>query len=426
MLLARATSRAALRSSSRLRSAASGARKFSTDLADDDFGAGGFSLQLSEEQAALQGLARQFAVNDVIPVAAQYDQTMEFPREVFNQAWELGLVNTHIPEAYGGLGLGCLEGCIIGEELAYGCTGIMTAMEANGLAEAPVIIAGTHEQKAKYLGRMTEEPLQAAYGVTEPGAGSDVAGLATTAVKKGDEWVLNGQKMWITNGGVANWYFVLAKTDPTQKTGSAFTGFIVDGDTPGITVGRKEINLGQRCSDTRGITFEDVVVPDANRLGAEGKGFGVAMGAFDHTRPPVASGAVGLARRAMQEALEYATTRKTMGTMIAGHQAVSFMLADMAMGIEASRMLVYKSAYEIDNGRKNTLFASMAKAFAGDHANKVAADAVQIFGGNGFNTEYPVEKLMRDAKIYQIYEGTSQIQRMIIARELIARGDLHP
>ena len=424
-MLSRAA-RAALRSSSRLRNAASGARKFSTDLADDDFGAGGFSLQLSEEQAALQGLARQFAVNDVIPVAAQYDQTMEFPREVFNQAWELGLVNTHIPEAYGGLGLGCLEGCIIGEELAYGCTGIMTAMEANGLAEAPVIIAGTHEQKAKYLGRMTEEPLQAAYGVTEPGAGSDVAGLATTAVKKGDEWVLNGQKMWITNGGVANWYFVLAKTDATAKTGSAFTGFIVDGDTPGITVGRKEINLGQRCSDTRGITFEDVVVPDANRLGAEGKGFGVAMGAFDHTRPPVASGAVGLARRAMQEALEYATTRKTMGTMIAGHQAVSFMLADMAMGIEASRMLVYKSAYEIDNGRKNTLFASMAKAFAGDHANKVAADAVQIFGGNGFNTEYPVEKLMRDAKIYQIYEGTSQIQRMIIARELIARGDLHP
>ena len=431
MLGRAAASRAALRSSSRLRNAAGarkfgGARSFSTDLADDDFGAGGFSLQLSEEQAALQGLARQFAVNDVIPVAAQYDQTMEFPREVFNQAWELGLVNTHIPEAYGGLGLGCLEGCIIGEELAYGCTGIMTAMEANGLAEAPVIIAGTHEQKAKYLGRMTEEPLQAAYGVTEPGAGSDVAGLATTAVKKGDEWVINGQKMWITNGGVANWYFVLAKTDATAKTGSAFTGFIVDGDTPGITVGRKEINLGQRCSDTRGITFEDVVVPDANRLGAEGKGFGVAMGAFDHTRPPVASGAVGLARRAMQEALEYATTRKTMGTMIAGHQAVSFMLADMAMGIEASRMLVYKSAYEIDNGRKNTLFASMAKAFAGDHANKVAADAVQIFGGNGFNTEYPVEKLMRDAKIYQIYEGTSQIQRMIIARELIARGDLHP
>ena len=382
----------------------------------------GYSLTFTEEQRALQELARKFSVEEIVPAAAEYDRSMEFPRPLFNKAWELGLVNTHIGEEYGGLGLGCIEGVLIAEELCYGCTGISTALEANGLAEAPVILAGTHEQKKKYLGRMTEEPLQAAYCVTEPGAGSDVAGLATNAKKVGDNWVINGQKMWITNGGVANWYFVLAKTDPTQKTGSAFTGFIVDGDTPGISVGRKEVNLGQRCSDTRGITFEDVVVPDANRLGPEGKGFGVAMGAFDHTRPPVASGAVGLARRAMQEALEYATTRKTMGTMIAGHQAVSFMLADMAMGIEASRMLVYKSAYEIDNGRKNTLFASMAKAFAGDHANKVAADAVQIFGGNGFNTEYPVEKLMRDAKIYQIYEGTSQIQRLIVAREIFARA----
>jgi len=258
--------------------------------------------------------------------------------------------------------------------------------------------------------------------VTEPGAGSDVAGLATTAVKKGDEWVLNGQKMWITNGGVANWYFVLAKTDASKGASAGFTGFIVDADTPGITVGRKEINLGQRCSDTRGITFEDVVVPAANVLGAEGVGFKVAMGAFDHTRPPVAAGAVGLARRAMDEAIAYATERKTMGVPIAHHQAVSFMIADMAIGIEAARSLTHKSAWEIDQGRKNTMFASMAKAFAGDHANKVAADAVQIFGGNGFNTEYPVEKLMRDAKIYQIYEGTSQIQRLIISREIFQRG----
>merc|ERR1719240_2333545 len=191
------------------------------------------------------------------PVAAEYDRTMEFPREVFNQAWELGLVNTHVPEAYGGLGLGCFEGVLIGEELAYGCTGIMTAMEANGLAAAPVILAGNHEQKAKYLGRLTEEPLQAAYCVTEPGAGSDVAGLATTAAKKGDDWVINGQKMWITNGGVADWYFVLAKTDPNAKAGAGFTGFIVDADTPGVGKGRKEINMGQRCSDTRGISFED-------------------------------------------------------------------------------------------------------------------------------------------------------------------------
>jgi acyl-CoA dehydrogenase len=295
-------------------------------------------------------------------------------------------------------------------------------MEGNGLASAPVIIAGTEEQKKKYLGRLTEAPLMAAYCVTEPGAGSDVAGLATTAVKKGDEWVINGSKMWITNGGVADWYFVLAKTDPNAKAGAGFTGFIVDADTPGVGKGRKEINMGQRCSDTRGITFEDVVVPDANRLGAEGVGFKIAMGAFDHTRPPVASGAVGLARRAMDEAIAYATQRKTMGVPIAQHQSVAFMIADMAIGIEASRLLTHKAAWMIDQGTRNTMYASMAKAFAADHANKVAADAVQIFGGNGFNTEYPVEKLMRDAKIYQIYEGTSQIQRLIISREIFSKG----
>mmetsp|Transcript_18238 Transcript_18238/g.59666 ORF Transcript_18238/g.59666 Transcript_18238/m.59666 type:complete len:438 (+) Transcript_18238:60-1373(+) len=386
----------------------------------------GLSIRLSEEQTALKDLARRFAADEMIPVAADYDRTMQYPTEVFNKAWELGLVNTHIPEDYGGLGLGCTEGVIIGEELAYGCTGIMTAMEANGLAEAPVIIAGTHEQKQKYLGRMTEEPLQAAYCVTEPGAGSDVASAKTSAVRKGDAWVLNGNKMWITNGGVANWFFVLAKTDPSASAGKAFTSFIVDAHSPGITVGRKEINMGQRCSDTRGISFEDVLVPDSNRLGDVGFGFKVAMGAFDHTRPPVAAGAVGLARRAMDEAIAYAATRKTMGVPIHQHQAISFMIADMAIGIEAARLLTYKAAYEIDAGHRNTLYASMAKAFAGDHANKVAADAVQIFGGNGFNTEYPVEKLMRDAKIYQIYEGTSQIQRLIVAREIFARGDIAP
>jgi len=381
-----------------------------------------FSLALSEEQQAFKEAARKFAQEEVMPVAAEYDRTMEFPRPIFDKAWELGLVNTHIPEDYGGLGLGCLEGCLIGEELAYGCTGIMTAMEANGLAEAPLIVAASHEQKMKYLGRMCDEPLQAAYCVTEPGAGSDVGAAKTSAVKKGDDWVLNGNKMWITNGGVANWYFVLAKTDASAKTGAAFTGFIVDADSAGIIVGRKEVNMGQRCSDTRGITFDEVIVPDANRLGPVGDGFKIAMTAFDHTRPPVASGAVGLARRAMDEAIVYATQRQTMGSPIAGHQAVSFMIAEMAMGVEASRLLTHKAAWEIDMGRKNTMFASMAKGFAADHCNKVCTDAVQIFGGNGFNTEYPVEKLMRDAKIYQIYEGTSQIQRLIVAREIFARA----
>jgi len=386
----------------------------------------GINFELTEMQVQMQETARQFAKDVMIPQAEHYDQTMEYPVDVFKQAWELGLVNTHIPEEYGGLGLGAMDGVVVAEELAYGCTGMMTAMEANSLAEAPVIIAGNEEQKKEYLGRLTSEPLQAAYGVTEPGAGSDVAGLRTTAVKKGDEYVINGGKMWITNAGLANWFFVLARTDPDPKasTGSAFTGFIVDADTPGITVGRKEINMGQRCSDTRGVTFEDVVVPAKNVLGTEGAGFKIAMGAFDHTRPPVAAGAVGLARRAMDEAIAYSLERRTMGRPIAAHQAVAFKVAEMAMGIEAARLLTYKAAWMVDNGQKNTHVASMAKALAADHANKVTTEAVQIFGGAGFNTEYPVEKLFRDAKIYQIYEGTSEIQRLIISRDVYGNPSL--
>jgi len=287
----------------------------------------------------------------------------------------------------------------------------------------PVILAGSDAQKKKYLGRMTEEPLMCAYGVTEPGAGSDVAGLKTTAVKKGNEYVINGNKMWITNGGHANWYFVLAKTntDPKCPTGKAFTGFIVDRNTPGLIVGRKEWNMGQKASDTRGLTFEDMVVPAENVLGAEGMGFKIAMGAFDKTRPPVA-GAVGLAQRALDEATKYSMERKTFGRLICEHQAVAFMLADMTIGVESARLAMLRSAWEIDQGRRNTYFASIAKALAGDVVNKSAADAVQIFGGNGFNSEYPVEKLMRDAKIYQIYEGTAQIQRVIISRELLSKA----
>lgn len=300
---------------------------------------------------------------------------------------------------------------------------MQTAIEANSLASMPVIVAGSEAQKKKYLGRLVEAPLQAAYGVTEPGAGSDVAGIKTTAVKKGKEYVLNGSKMWITNGGRANWYFVLAKTNPSAGP-RGMTGFIVDADSKGLTVGRKEINLGQRCSDTRGLTFEDVVVPEENRLGKEGEGFKIAMAAFDNTRPPVAIGAVGLARRALDETIKYAKERKTMGKAIIDHQAVAFMIAEMATGIEMARLMTYKAAYEIDNGRRNTLWASMAKRFAGDHANKVCYDAIQIFGGMGFNTEAPVEKLYRDARIFSIYEGTSQIQQLIISREISAKPEV--
>ncbi len=376
---------------------------------------------LSDEQKQLQEMARKFAKEEIIPKAAHHDKTGDYPKEIAKKAWELGLMNTHVPESCGGMGLGVLEGCIITEELAYGCTGIATAMEANTLAAAPVIVAGNEEQKKEFLSRLTSEPKFAAYCVTEPGAGSDVSGIRTTAKKVGNDYVLNGSKMWITNASVADWYFVLAYTDTAAKH-KGMSGFVVPADTPGITVGKKEWNMGQRASDTRGITFENVKVPEKWRLGKEGDGFKIAMSAFDHTRPAVSAGAVGLARRAMDEAIEYAKTRKTFGQPIASYQAVSFMIADMAKDVEAARLLVYRAAWEIDSGRRNTKFAAMSKAFAADVAMTTATNAVQVFGGYGYSEEYPVEKLMRDAKIYQIYEGTSQIQRLIIAKEIFERG----
>jgi acyl-CoA dehydrogenase len=379
-------------------------------------------FKLSDEQQQLQDMARKFAKEEIIPKAAQHDKDGKYPLEIAKKAWELGLMNTHVPAEYGGMGLGVLEGCIITEELAYGCTGIATAMEANTLAAAPVIVAGNDEQKKEFLGqRLIEQGKFCAYCVTEPGAGSDVAGIRTTAKKDGGDYVINGSKMWITNASVADWYFVLAYTDPAAKH-KGMSGFVVPAKTPGITVGKKEWNLGQRASDTRGITFENVRVPARYLLGQEGQGFKIAMSAFDHTRPAVAAGAVGLARRAMEEAIEYAKTRKTFGQPIASYQAVSFMIADMAMEIEAARQLVYKAAWMLDSGQRNTKFAAYAKAFAADVANKSATNAVQVFGGYGYSEEYPVEKLMRDAKIYQIYEGTSQIQRLIIAKEIFERG----
>jgi len=382
---------------------------------------GGVCFELSAEQKEIQELARKFTRDEIIPKAAEYDRTMEYPWDIVKKAWALGLLNVHIPKDFGGVEMGVFEGCLIAEELAYGCSGIQTAILGTSLGQTPLLLAGNKEQQKKFLGRLVEEPMVAAYCVTEPGAGSDVNGVKTRAEKKGDEYIINGQKMWITCGGVANWYFVLARTDPDPKcpASKAFSAFIVERDTPGVTPGRKEINMGQRCSDTRGVTFEDVRVPKENLLLGEGAGFKIAMGAFDKTRPPVASAATGVAQRALDEATKYALERKTFGVPIANHQAVSFMLADMAINIETARLAWWMSAWQTDNGIKNSYFASIAKAHAGDIANKCAADAVQIFGGAGFNTEYPVEKLMRDAKIYQIYEGTSQIQRLVISRRLI-------
>lgn len=375
-------------------------------------------FSLSDEQKQYQQLARDFSQKEVLPNAAHHDRSGEFPREICRKAWELGLMNVHLPEEVGGPGLGVFDACLIAEEIAAGCTGIGTAMEANNLAAAPVIVAGSDEQKRKFLTPLTKELQFAAYCVTEPAAGSDVAGIKTTAKRVGNEYVINGQKMWITNAGVASWYYVLAVTDPAQGH-KGISAFLVPADSVGVEVGGKEMNMGQRASDTRAISFDDVRVPLTSLLGEEGQGFKISMQAFDYTRPLVAAAAIGLARSAMEYATSYATQRVTFGQPIANHQAINFMLADMDKDIDAARLLCWRAAWLIDNGRRNTREASMAKAFAADMAMRVATDAVQIYGGYGYSCEYPVEKLMRDAKIFQIYEGTSQIQRIIIGKQLV-------
>ena len=353
------------------------------------------------------------------PVAAHADQTCEFPKDVFKEAWELGLVAPNLPEEVGGLGLHEVEHVLITEELAYGCTGIQTSMTANALAATPIIVAGNAEQKKKYLGMLANEPVFAAYAITEPAAGSDAAGIQCRARKVGDEWVLDGQKCYITNGSWASWYVVFATVDPTQRH-KGIMAFIVDRDSEGVSVGKKEDKLGQRASDTSTIHFDGVRVPAANVLAEAGHGFKLAMQTFDRTRPDIGAGACGLMRRALDESVAYALERKTFGVPISEHQMVQAMIAEMAIKYEATRLLVLKSAWMIDQGDRNSLVASFSKAFGADSAMEVATDAVQVFGGAGYMKDYPVEKLMRDAKILQIYEGTSQIQRMVIARNVFA------
>lgn len=378
-------------------------------------------FDLTEEQQMIQETAHQYAEDRIRPVAAHHDETGEYPWEVIRGFWELGLLNVMIPESVGGAGLGCLDATIIAEETAWGCSGIGTAIEANGLAQGPVVLFGTPEQHEQFLRPMTEELQMAAYCVTEPGAGSDVQGISMTATEKGDVYLLNGNKMWITNASTATWYFVLAYTDKAAGY-KGLTGFIVPADSPGIEVGRKEQNLGQRASDTRGITFTDVAVPKKNVLGGTvGAGWFQAMGAFDKSRPFIAAAAVGVARAAYEYAAQYAVDRVTFGKSLYKHQAISFMIADMATQIQAARHLVRHSAWLHDLGRPNTMEAAMAKRFAADVCNEVTTNAIQVYGGNGYSKEQPVEKLFRDAKIFQIYEGTSQIQRIIIGRELFKK-----
>ncbi|CUS05166.2 Acyl-CoA dehydrogenase [Candidatus Promineifilum breve] len=377
---------------------------------------------LNDEHQMIQKLARDFARNEIAPRAEHYDKTHEYPWPIIRKAQELGLTTMAVPEKYGGLGLSLFEESLVTEELAWGCSGISTAIGVNGLGVLPVMIAGSEEQKHEYGGRMANGEL-AAYCVTEPEAGSDVAGIKTTAVRDGDHFILNGSKTFITGATNAGFYSVLAYTKPDMRDdhrhrykGMSF--FVVHRDWAGVSVGKPFEKMGQHASDTAEVIFDNVRVPADHILGEEGTGFATSMKVFDKSRPSVAAGAVGVAQRALDEAIKYARDRVTMGHPIWQHQAIGHMLADMATQVEAARLLVWRAAWDYDRGDRNTSHAAMAKAFAADIAMKVTVDAVQVFGGYGYMSEYPVEKLMRDIKIYQIYEGTSQIQRNIIVREL--------
>jgi len=372
---------------------------------------------LTDEQKALREMAHDFAAKEMRPVAWEYDKDGTWPEEILKKAWELGIMNSHIPEEYGGPGASYFDGCLIEEELGWGCSGIGTSIACNGLATAPLMLGGSDELKREYLGRLTEEPRLASFCLTEPDAGSDVSGMKTNAVRKGDKWVINGSKCFITNGGYADWYTVYAKTDK-EAGHRGISAFVVPREA-GVIVDKKEDKMGQRASNTATITFNDVEIPAENLIGEENKGFKLAMMTLDRTRPGVAAMAVGIARAAFEFATEYSKERVQFGVPIAMHQAIQFMIADMATEVEAARLLTWQGAVELDQGKRNTLSSSHAKRFAADTAMKVTTDAVQVYGGYGFIKEYPVEKLMRDAKIMQLYEGTSQIQRLVIARETL-------
>jgi acyl-CoA dehydrogenase len=378
-----------------------------------------YRFDLSEEQVAIQRTARDFVRERVIPVAGELDHEARFPMEICREAFDLGLMNVEIPEEYGGLHLGIFDNCILNEEFAYGCVGVATTLMANSLASTPILIAGNDEQKREYLGRLTSDLLFAAYATSEPDAGSDVAGLRTRYVRKGDTYVLNGTKQWISNASYANYFVLFATSDPSLGH-RGISAFIVPADTPGLKVGKKEDKMGQRASNTAQVHLEDVEIPASLLLGREGEGFKIAMRTFDRTRPDIGAFACGIMRRAIDECVAYAKERKAFGVPIAQHQAIQFMVADMAIAYEAAHLLTFKAASLLDQGAPATIISSYAKAFAADNAMKVAVDAVQVFGGNGYVKEYPVEKLMRDAKLLQIYEGTSQIQRIIIARNLFS------
>ncbi len=379
----------------------------------------GVSFSLSEEQKMIRQLAHDFAKNEIVPVAAHYDKTHEYPWPVVKKAQELGLTLMNVPEAYGGMGLSMFEESLVVEELAWGCSGISTALAVIALGMLPILIGGNEGQKQTYAQRLVEGQL-CAYCLTEPEAGSDVAGIRTTARREGDYFVLNGNKTFITGATVANFFAVFAYTDPSTRY-NGMSCFIVDRDWAGVSVGQPFEKMGQHASDTAEVVFDNAKVPTSHLLGKEGDGFMLAMKVFDKSRIPASAAAVGVARRATEEAIAYAKTRESFGKPIWRHQVIGHMVADMAMEVDAARLLVWKAAWAVDQGIRDPVATAFAKAYAADMAMRVTTNAVQVFGGYGYMNEYPVEKLMRDVKIFQIYEGTSQIQRNIVVRELFRK-----
>jgi acyl-CoA dehydrogenase len=377
------------------------------------------AFSLTEEQNAVQKLMRDFARNEIIPLAGELDEKQEHPRRIVEKLYEIGLLHWQAPEEVGGAGLKAIDAALIMEELGAACGGVAATIGANDLGLTPLLVAGTDELKEELLRQHCSGPHLAAFCMTESEAGSDVAAMRTTARREGDEFVINGTKHFITNGGLASLYSVFASEDRALGY-KGMSAFMVPAQTPGVRHGKKENKMGQRASDTREVIFENVRVPARYQLGESGEGFKIGMMTFDRTRPIVGSGAVGIARAALDAAVQYAKGREQFGAPIAKQQAIQFMLADMAQRVEAARLLCWHAAWLTDQGERNTMQASVAKCFASDTAMQVTTDAVQIFGGYGYMKEYPVEKYMRDAKLHQIYEGTNQIQRLVIARQLLA------
>ncbi|MDP3012764.1 MAG: acyl-CoA dehydrogenase family protein [Candidatus Subteraquimicrobiales bacterium] len=374
---------------------------------------------LNDEQKMIKDLARKITEEKVIPVRAELDEKEEFPREILKVLADSDLFGIYIPEEYGGFGMGCFENCLVMEELSRGCCGVSVSYAASALGAYPILLFGSDEQKRKFLPDIARGTKLAAFGLTEANAGSDAGGIQTSVVREGDYYILNGTKQWITNGGEAEVYIIIALTDKTKGARGA-SAFIVEKGTPGFSFGKKEKKLGIRASATRELVFENCKIPLKNLIGKEGLGFIIAMKTLDITRPGIGAQAVGLATGALEAALEYSRQRVQFGQTISSFQVIQHMLADMATEIEAARALVCAAAKSIDAGAKDvSKISAMAKVFASDVAMKVTIDAVQIFGGYGYMREYPVEKMMRDAKIIQIYEGTNQIQRNVIALQLI-------